>query len=106
MAHTNKPKQYELPRERIDCSITRDRLIKILKDDAIHYERSMPDVPLEALCTGHFLHERGYMPVGNTRLLKRETNGKLYLFLAVREVESNTVTAAQNHPVYELEAIS
>lgn len=77
-------------------------LLHVLAGDAKMYESEMPNVQIGAVCSGSYLIERGYQRVGQNRMFKREGN-KYFCFLAVREVENQTVTAVPLHPFYELE---
>jgi hypothetical protein len=106
---TTEKQTHQKPIERriLDNKKEREVLLKLLEGDSIGFEKMLQDgeeLPLGAVCRGPFLLERGYTPVGQNRLFGMEKSGGHYLFVAVREVESKTVTAMPNHPVYELEA--
>lgn len=86
----------------------RGALLHLLSGEAAMYEKEMPNLNLGDVCGGNYLLCREYQRAGRDRLFKKEKRkeGEAYLiFRAIREVESQTITAAPNHPFYELEAI-
>lgn len=83
-------------------SAERKNLLALLKDQAAIYEPKMPNVGAGAICSGDYLLGRGYNLIGQNWQMKRETNGKNYLFKSITEVEEHTVTAVPVHPFYEL----